>query len=243
MKDSKIMGVIPARMKSSRFPGKPLADIKDRPMVARVYEAAQQTKTLTEVLVATDSPEIADACRNLDIPTVMTDENHLTGTDRVAEVATKIKADIYVNIQGDEPLIEPEVIDMAVNGLKADNYYQVVNLCMKIDRLTDLVDVTVPKVVKGPGGRAVFLSRAVIPYPKSSDNAEYFRQVCVYGFRPEALRQFAELKPGPIEATEDIELLRFIEHGIPVRMIEVQTRSFGVDTPSDLKRARKMWGQ
>jgi 3-deoxy-manno-octulosonate cytidylyltransferase (CMP-KDO synthetase) len=228
-------------MKSSRFPGKPLADIHGRPMVARVYDAAQLATTLTGVVVATDSLEIVKACRDLDIPTVMTDTNHRTGTDRVAEVATKIASDVYVNIQGDEPLIEPEVIDEAVNGLQSESRYQVVNLCMAIDRLTDLVDVTVPKVVKGPEGQAVFLSRAVVPYPKTPDAAHYYRQVCVYAFRPEALRLFAELEPGPIEAAEDIELLRFIEHGIPVRMIEVRTHSFGVDTPADLERARRMW--
>ncbi|MBW2345906.1 MAG: 3-deoxy-manno-octulosonate cytidylyltransferase [Deltaproteobacteria bacterium] len=241
MSDSRILGVIPARMKSSRFPGKPLADIKGRPMVARVYDAARRSAELTEVVVATDSSEIVEACGDLDIPTIMTDGNHRTGTDRVAEVANKIEAEIYVNIQGDEPLIEPEVIDVAVNGLMSDDHYQVVNLCMAIDRLTDLVDITVPKVVKGPGGRAVFLSRAVIPYPKNPDAADYFRQVCVYAFRPEALHRFAELEPGPVEASEDIELLRFIEHGIPVRMIEVVTRSFGVDTPADLERACRMW--
>jgi len=241
MDKSDILGVIPARMKSSRFPGKPLADIRGRPMVARVYEAAVKASTLTKVVVATDSPEIEEACRDLDIPSIMTDTKHPTGTDRVAEVATKIKADIYVNIQGDEPLIEPDVIDEAVKGLISDSSFQVVNLCMAINRLTDLVDTTVPKVVKGPNGRAVFLSRCAIPYPKNPKAANYFRQVCVYAFRPEALRKFSELSPGPIEAAEDIELLRFIEYGIPVRMMEVRTNSFGVDTPADLERARREW--
>ena len=237
----KIIGVIPARYASTRFPGKPLADIHGRPMVVRVYEAASQADTLTQVMVATDSPEIVEACRALDVPTIMTASNHRTGTDRVAEVAMKISADVYVNIQGDEPMIEPEVIDVAVKGLLSDNRYQVVNLCMIIDRLADLVDTTVPKVVKGPDGRAVFLSRAPVPHPKNPAAAHYYRQVCVYAFRPEALYRFAQLESGPIEATEDIELLRFIEYGIPVRLIEVQTGSFGVDTPADLERARKMW--
>lgn len=236
-----ILGVIPARMKSSRFPGKPLADICGKPMVARVYEAARKTTSLTQVVVATDSPEIVESCQRLNIPSIMTDTNHRTGTDRVAEVSNEIRADMYVNIQGDEPLIEPKVIDAAVNGLKSDDQYPVVNLCMRIDRLSDLVDATVPKVVKGPNGRAVFLSRAAVPYPKNPDSAVYYRQVCVYAFRLEALQQFARLIPGPIEEAEDIELLRFIEHGIPVRMIEVRTCSFGVDTPSDLGRARRMW--
>ena len=236
-----VLGVIPARMKASRFPGKPLADIHGRPMVARVYDAAQLATTLTRVVVATDSREIVEACRDLDIPTVMTDTNHRTGSDRVAEVACKIEADLYVNIQGDEPLIEPEVIDKAANGLKPDTHYQVVNLCMPIERLADLVDATVPKVVKGPQDQAIFLSRSAVPYPKTPDAAHFYRQVCVYAFRPEALQRFAKLKPGPIEAAEDIELLRFIEHGIPVRMIEVRTHSFGVDTPADLERARRMW--
>ena len=241
MSDPRVIGVIPARMKSSRFPGKPLADIKGRPMVARVYEAALKAASLTEAVVATDSPEIVDACERLHIPVQMTDEGHRTGTDRVAEVAAAMHADIYVNIQGDEPLIEAEVIDAAVRGLQSDEYYKVVNLCMRIQLLSDLVDATVPKVVKGPDGRGIFLSRAPVPHPKNPAAAAYFRQVCVYAFRPEALQEFARLEQGPVEAAEEIELLRFIEYGIPVRFIEVETRSFGVDTPADLERARQEW--
>jgi 3-deoxy-manno-octulosonate cytidylyltransferase (CMP-KDO synthetase) len=236
---SKVLGVIPARMKSSRFPGKPLADIHGKPMVAWVYEAARQAATLTEVVVATDSGEIVEACQKLHIPSVLTSPEHKCGTDRVAEVAAKIKADIYVNIQGDEPLIEPQVIDAAVKALRNAEGYEVVNLCMKIDRLTDLVDVNVPKVVKGPDGRAIMLSRSVVPYPKNPEGALYFRQVCVYAFTPKSLKAFAELAQGPLEAAEEIELLRFLEYGIPVKMLEVQSRSFGVDTLSDLVRARK----
>lgn len=240
---SKVLGVIPARMKSSRFPGKPLADIHGKPMVAWVYQAARQAATLTEVVVATDSGEIIDVCQKLNIPSVLTSQEHKCGTDRVAEVASKIKADIYVNIQGDEPLIEPQVIDEAVKALRKKEGYEVINLCMKIDLLTDLVDVNVPKVVKGPEGRAIMLSRSVVPYPKNPERALYFRQVCVYAFTPNSLKCFAELAQGPIEATEEIELLRFLEYGISVKMVEVQTRSFGVDTPADLVRARKELAQ
>jgi len=241
IQNQNILGVIPARMKSSRFPGKPLADIHGRPMVARVYDAARTAERLTDVVVATDSSEIADACGALDVPFVMTDTGHPTGTDRVAEVANKIPADLYVNIQGDEPLIEGGIIDAAVLGLIEDDQFRVVNLCMEIFSPTDLVDASVPKVVKGADGRAVFLSRATVPYPKNPNNTRYFRQVCVYAFRPDALERFSQLVPGPIESAEEIELLRFIEYGVPVRMIEVSTRSFGVDTPADLERTRKEW--
>lgn len=235
----RILGVIPARMKSTRFPGKPLADLHGKPMVARVYEAARAAVTLDEVVVATDSDEIVRVLRSLSIPSVMTSLSHGTGTDRLAEVAKDHEASIFVNIQGDEPLIEPRTIDVAVESLLAEAEYDVVNLCARVTMPQDIVDATVPKVLKTASGRAVCLSRSPVPYPKNPSAAVYFRQVCVYAIRRKALLAFADLKIGVLEAAEEIELLRFIENGIPVKMVEVVTRSFGVDTPADLERARR----
>jgi 3-deoxy-manno-octulosonate cytidylyltransferase (CMP-KDO synthetase) len=231
--------VIPARLKSTRFPGKVLADVYGKPMVARVYEAACMASTLNRVVVATDSEDIAETLRPFSIICLMTSAAHRTGTDRVAEVARTHEADIFVNIQGDEPLIEPETIDTAVRALLEDDRYEVVNLCARITLPQDLTDATVPKVVKTASGRAICLSRAPIPYPKNPSAAQYFRQICVYAFRRQVLLSFAQLPMGAVEAAEEIELLRFIENDIPVKMVEVTTRSFGVDTPADLERARR----
>lgn len=239
----KIVGIIPARYKSSRFPGKPLADIHGKPMVARVHERAKSVTEFQEVYVATDDEQIEAACSDLGIATVMTRPDHPTGTDRLAEVATRVPADLYVNIQGDEPMVRPSSIVAAIapflESKKLD--YEVTNLMTPIVRSPDIIDSTVPKVVVNDDGYAVYLSRSPIPYPKDNHGYVYRRQVCVYGFTPSALAAFATLKPGPSERAEGIELLRFIEHGIPVKFIEVDDDSVAVDTPSDLETVRRMW--
>ncbi|MFA5316762.1 MAG: 3-deoxy-manno-octulosonate cytidylyltransferase [Dehalococcoidales bacterium] len=237
----KIIGVIPARFKSSRFPGKPLADICGRPLVWWVYRQAVKVKELNKVYVATDDGRIALACKKLGIPYVMTSGKHPTGTDRVAEVARKVKADIYVNIQGDEPLLEPAMIKSAIRSLlKGRSGFDVTNLMSRIRNPREVPSPTVPKVAVNVKGDAVFLSRAPIPYPKRGGDARYYKQVCVYGFRRKALLAFGGLPRGASELIEDIELLRFIENGIKVRMIEVKSGSMAVDTPSDLEAVRKI---
>ena len=240
MNKEKILAVIPARMKSSRFPGKPLADLCGKPMVIWVCQAAQQAKMIDKAIVATDSEEIVSVCKHHNFDVVLTSESHKTGTDRVAEVAKKVNADIYVNVQGDEPLIEPETIDKAVITLMGDRNFEVVNLCAQIENHADLVDATVPKVAIGPGQKAIFFSRSPIPYPKNPNSIAFYRQVCIYVFTKKSLSAFSKLKQGPLEIAEEIELLRFLENGIPIKMAEVKTRSFGIDTPSDLKRALKV---
>lgn len=237
MDKKNILAVIPARMNSSRFPGKPLADLLGKPMIIWVCEAAQKASMVDGVVVATDTEEIAEVCAKRHFDVVMTCKDHKTGTDRVAEVAKKRKANIYVNIQGDEPLIEPETIDKAVSQLIEARDFEVVNLCAKIENPEDLVDATVPKVAVGPERRAIFFSRSPIPYPKNPNLITFYRQVCVYVFTKNALQIFSKLKQGPLETAEEIELLRFLENGIPIKMTEVKTRSFGIDTPSDLKEA------
>lgn len=237
MSKKRVLAIIPARMKSSRFPGKPLADLCGKPMVIWACEAAKKSSLIKEVVVATDNKEIAQVCANYRIEAVMTRGDHLTGTDRVAEVAAKRQADIYVNVQGDEPLIEPETIDKAISGLIEDKDFEIVNLCAKIENPSDLVDVTVPKVALGSKQKAIFFSRSPIPYPKNPNFITFYRQVCVYVFTKNSLKTFSKSKQGPLEIAEEIELLRFLEQGIPIKMVEVKTRSFGIDTPSDLKRA------
>lgn len=237
----KIIGVIPARFKSSRFPGKPLADICGRPLVWWVYKQAVKVRELGKVYVATDDGRIARECKKLSIPYVMTSGRHQTGTDRIAEVARKVKADIYVNIQGDEPLLKPAMIRSAIRPLLEKNAgFDVTNLMSRIRNPKEVPSPTVPKVAVNAKGDAVFLSRAPIPFPKRGGCAQYYKQVCVYGFRRKALMAFGGLPRGASELIEDIEILRFIENGIKVRMIEVKSGSMAVDTPEDLEAVKKI---
>ena len=238
----KVIGVIPARYKSSRFPGKPLADIHGYPMVWWVYNNASKARLLDEVYVATDDERIENVCKHYSIPVCMTSDKHPTGTDRVAEVARKIKADLYVNIQGDEPMLGPDIINIAVepflSGVIID--FKVTNLMTTITGVSELINSTVPKVVTNSQGYGIFLSRSPIPFPKGEIDIDYKKQVCVYGFLPEALDLFANTQRGFIEKCEDIEILRFIENGIKVKFIDVHYESVAVDTEKDLVKVRKL---
>lgn len=238
----KIIAVIPARYESSRFQGKPLAEICGKLMIERVYLQAKKVEELDEVYVATDDERIYNACQKRNINCIMTSTKHRTGTDRIGEVARKISADLFVNIQGDEPLIEPDTIRKAILPFIKDpnTDIQVTNLMTKIDDPVDLVNFTVPKVIASEDGRGVYLTRSAAPFPKGNIDAKYYKQVCVYGFTPEALKFYCEYgeKYGKakIEAIEDIEILRFIENGYRVQYIEVDSQTIAVDTPNDLKR-------
>ena len=238
----KIIGVIPARYKSSRFPGKPLADICGKPMIWWVYQQCKKVEDFDEVYVATDDQRIFDKCSELGLKAVMTADTHKTGTDRIGEVAKKIKADLIVNIQGDEPLLEPSTIKAAINPFYKDKNLQVSNLMTRIKDPVDVVNFTVPKVLTNKDGIGIYLTRSSAPYPKGSIDYNYYKQVCVYGFKPEALDFYCDygLKYGKakIEAIEDIEILRFIENGYKVQYIEVESETVAVDTANDLERVR-----
>lgn len=237
-----ILGVIPARTRSTRFPGKPLADIWGRPMVARVYDQVAKVSAFSQVMVATEDSKIKEVCDQLDIPCVMTRDDHDTGTDRVAEVAKMVSADLYVNIQGDEPLLEPDTIELAIQPfLDTSSSVEITNLMTPIQQMAQLLDSTVPKVVVNNNSDAIFLSRSPIPYPKGDqDNTVFYKQVCVYGFSPAALEQFSRFPQGPSERAEGIELLRFIENGIRPRMLITDQDTVAVDTPNDLEVVRKI---
>ena len=238
----KIVCVIPARYQSSRFPGKPLCDIHGKPMIWWVYGAAKRVDQIDEVYVATDDERIFTTCEGLAMKAIMTSSDHVTGTDRIAAVAEKVAADLYVNVQGDEPMLGPETISAAIRpfNAKKKTSFSVTNLMAPIRKTAEAIDADVPKVVVNEAGEAVFLSRLPIPYPKEARDITYMKQVCVYGFLPEALRAFKDLSRGPCERAEGIELLRFLEHGITVQMIEVESATMAVDTPSDLKNVRRL---
>lgn len=234
-----IIGVIPARYQSSRFEGKPLADIHGKPMIWWVYQQVSKVTLIDEVYIATDDLRIENVCKELNLKVLMTSSNHATGTDRVCEVSTIINADIILNIQGDEPMIEPENIERAIYPLIDKNDLLVTNLMTKIKNPLDLINITVPKVVTNREGIAIYLSRSPIPYPKGNLDINYYKQVCVYGFRPEALRFYSNTQRGAIEIIEDIDLLRFIENGFKVQFVEVESNTIAVDTPLDLELVKK----
>lgn len=238
----KILGVIPARYQSSRFPGKPLADICGKPMIWWVYQQCKKVDDFDAVFVATDDDKIYDTCKELGVEVIMTSDSHRTGTDRIGEVAEKIPADLIVNIQGDEPLIEPETIRAAILPFYDNSELKISNLMTKIKDPVDAVNFTVPKVITNKDGIGIYLTRATAPYPKGSIDYSYYKQVCVYGFKPDALKFYCDYgkKYGKakIEAVEDIEILRFIENGYKVQYIEVDSETVAVDTPNDLEKVR-----
>lgn len=236
----KIIGVIPARYKSSRFEGKPLADICGKPMIWWVYQQAIKVKEFEAVYVATEDERIKNACEVLGINVIMTSEEHKTGTDRIGEVARKIKADLYVNIQGDEPMIEPETIVEAIKPFYDNEELQVSNLMTVINDPVDVVNYTVPKVITNKDGIGIYLTRSAAPYPKGSIDFSYYKQVCVYGFTPEALDFYCNSPRGKVESIEDIEILRFIESGYKVQFFEVDSGTVAVDTPNDLEKVRRI---
>lgn len=238
----KIIGVIPARYKSSRFPGKPLADIHGKPMLWWVYQQCKKVEEFNGVYVATDDDRIFDTCKSLGVEVLMTSDAHKTGTDRIGEVARRIPADLIVNIQGDEPLLEPYTIKAAIEPFYTNPKLEISNLMTKIKDPVDVVNFTVPKVITNKDGIGVYLTRATAPYPKGSLDYTYYKQVCVYGFKPKALQFYCDygIKHGKakVEAIEDIEILRFIENGYKVQYIEVNTETVAVDTPNDLEKVR-----
>lgn len=234
----KILGIIPSRYHSSRLPGKPLKDICGKPMVWWVYQKAMKVRGLTEAIVATDDNRIVEVCNSLNIKCILTSTMCPTGTDRVAEIAKMIKADLYITLQGDEPLIEPQIVDSLIDLMVNDESIRCATLKTEYKNPVDVVNGTTPKVVNDKEGNILLFSRSPIPYPKASLNFKYFKPLGVYAFRPEILYKYATLNRGEIEEIEDIELLRLIENGIKIRVLQVDSNSIAVDTEKDLNRVR-----
>lgn len=235
----KIIGVIPARYESSRFEGKPLKEICGKPMIQRVYERAKLVKKLNEVYVATDDPRIEACCRQKNIPVIMTSPLHRNGTERVAEVANKIVADIYVTIQGDEPLLEPETIEKVLEVIQEEKNIPCATLKTPYHNPIDVINSTTPKVVTDLNNDILLFSRSPIPYPKAALDYTIYKPIGVYAFKRITLLEYRKLKMGPLEEAEEIELLRLVEHGYKIRVGIVESDTIAVDTPKDLFRVEK----
>ncbi|MCX4785413.1 3-deoxy-manno-octulosonate cytidylyltransferase [Streptomyces sp. NBC_01221] len=236
------IAVIPCRWGASRFPGKPLARLGDKPLLWHVHQRCLEAESLDGAVVATDDDRIEAACYQLGIECIRTGE-HLTGTDRVAEVAGRLPAEAYINVQGDEPFISPRAIDAVSEALEhMPPGTLAVNAYTELADVAAVLDHNVVKVVVAAEGDALMFSRQPIPYPKG-DRPKYLRQLGLYGFTGPALKRFRQLQQGPLERAEGVEMLRFVEHGHAVRMIPVADDGVAVDVPEDLARASALLSQ
>jgi 3-deoxy-manno-octulosonate cytidylyltransferase (CMP-KDO synthetase) len=238
----KVIAVIPARYKSTRLEGKPLADIHGKPMIQHVYENARRALTLHSVVVATDDARICEAVRRFGGDVVMTRPEHTCGTERVAEVAADSDAAIVVNIQGDEPLLDPEMIDECVKALQENEGVGVSTVIKKIGE-RGYHDPAVVKTVRDTFGRALYFSRSLIPYPRyGTADFEVFEHVGLYAYRRDCLMRLAGLPPTPLETIEGLEQLRALENGIAIQTVETSCTGelVSVDTAEDLERVRQI---
>ncbi len=254
----KAVAIIPARYGSTRFEGKPLADILGKPMIQRVYEGVRQSKLIDEVIVATDDQRIVEGVQRFGGKGVMTSPDHFTGTDRVAEVARKLRSEIIVNVQGDEPLINGPVIDKAIHPLLADENLSMSTLMTRIEEVKDWLNPHIVKVVVDRKGFALYFSRSPIPFPRDLNVRQIlthpfstkgalpkrvFKHIGVYVFRRRFLLQFCRMKPTPLEKLEKLEQLRALENGYRIKVMPVDYQPLSVDTEEDLQKVKEFLSQ
>jgi len=250
------VAIIPARYSSTRLPGKSLLPLAGIPMIMHVVERASRARLVSEVIVATDDERILEAVHKHGGEARMTSPAHTSGTDRVAEVAATLDAEFIVNVQGDEPLIDPSTIDAAIQPLLDDDtgLVMVSSTSEPISEVEDVFNPSVVKVVCEPDGYALYFSRSPIPYVRPADGltleeslranpdllSNYRKHSGLYAYRAEFLQQFAEMQPSPLERLEALEQLRAIENGFDIRIVEVEHRSIGVDTQQDYERVKRL---
>jgi 3-deoxy-manno-octulosonate cytidylyltransferase (CMP-KDO synthetase) len=233
--------IIPARYQSSRFPGKPLADIFGKPMIIHVYERALQVTSVKSITVATDDERILNVIHNFGGNAILTSSEHLTGTDRLAEAAKllgieSVKSNIIINLQGDEPFIRNYQIESLMKAFN-DNDVQIASLCKKFYAESAINNPNMVKVVKDLNSFALYFSRSNIPYDRAqSAQCLFFKHLGVYAYTAESLQQISSLQPGELETIEQLEQLRWLENGYRIKMIETDYQSPAVDTPDDLKK-------
>jgi 3-deoxy-manno-octulosonate cytidylyltransferase (CMP-KDO synthetase) len=240
---SQVLAVIPARHASTRFPGKPLATIAGRPMIQHVFERVRQAQKVSRVIVATEDDRIKKAVEAFGGEAIITRPDHRTGTDRVAEVATHIEAEIYVNVQGDEPLIDPGTIDSLVESMLENDEIKIGTPCAAIDLPKDVMDPNIVKVVRDFDGNALYFSRAPIPWVRDTNATtapHFWKHLGLYAFRRDALLEFPTLPPGELEAIEQLEQLRWLENGFHIGVVETDYDAVSVDVPGDVERVEKL---
>lgn len=239
---TKAVGIIPARWGSTRFPGKALHPIAGKPLLCHVWERCRRAKKLDRLIVATDDFRIAEAAFDWGAEVAMTSPNHGSGTDRIAEVAAKLKAFAHIiNIQGDEPLIDPKLIDRLVGQLRRDKKLEMITAAHPFEDPRDAQSPHQVKVVVNQSGDALYFSRAPIPFVgDDSEQSKYFRHQGIYGYRRDLLLRFVRWKTSPLERAEALEQLRALENGVRIRVVMIGSGSPGVDTPEDARMIERL---
>lgn len=240
--------VIPARLESTRLPGKLLLDLHGKTVIQRVFEQCLKCKAVDDVFIATDSEEIAESAKNYTENILLTSKDHQSGTDRIAEAASKIDCDIVINVQGDEPFIDPDLIDELVEAFGDTDV--MVSAVQKLQFAKDLVDPNVVKVTKDFDNYALYFSRSVVPFPrdlkfdwnptegtKVPEGFDYFKHIGIYGYKKDFLLSYAGLQPSLLEQSEKLEQLRALENGYRIKLIETSVESLGIDTREDYEKA------
>ena len=243
MSDPQVVVVIPSRYAATRLPGKPLVDLAGKPMVQRVYEQAKLAQTVHRVLVATDDQRIVDAVLAFGGEAQMTRSDHRSGTERIAEVAAREPGDVFVNVQGDEPLINPVAIDTAVAALLEDPPAPIATVATPIRHVPDIMDPNVVKTVLDFDSNALYFSRAPIPWVRDTQqkvHVKYWKHLGLYVFQRDALLEYPTLPRGELEKIEQLEQLRWLENGWRIRVAEVEHDAISVDVPEDVTRVEKL---
>ncbi len=237
-----ILCVIPARYASTRLPGKPLKDVAGKPMICRVYDRAAQAKTLSGVVVATDDERILRAVEDHGGRAMMTRKDHPTGTDRLAEVAAAYPdVDLIINVQGDEPLIEPSLIDELGRAFSEDPELRMATVMTPMEDEAEQRNPNNVKVVTDRKGYALYFSRSLMPYPRNPAGTPVYKHIGIYAYRRDFLLAYAKMEPTPLERAESLEQLRALENGYRIRCIATEARFVGVDTPEDLKKVNEIY--
>jgi len=237
----KILCVIPARYASTRLPGKPLADINGKPMIQRVYERACLAKSPKQVLVATDDKRVFDAIKQCGGQVMMTAKDHANGTDRLAEVAKKYTdMDIIINVQGDEPLIEPQIIDALAAAFIEDPELNMATIMTPIEE-AEKENPNNVKVVTDRNGYALYFSRSLMPYPRVNTGVQVYKHIGIYAYKREFLLQYAAMESTPLENTESLEQLRALENGYKIKVLKSNFKFVGVDTQEDLLKVNEIY--
>lgn len=238
----RVVGIIPARLGSSRFPGKPLAPILGRPMIEHVYRRTAAAKVIDALWVATCDQDIREAAESFGGQVIMTSADHQGASDRVAEAARQVDAEIVVMIQGDEPMVRPEMIELAIIPFCNERDVACVNLVARIETVEELLNPNVINVVMDRSNNALYFSREPIPCRRvlGFERIAAYKQVCIIPFRHETLMKFADLSPTPLEQAESIDMLRLLEHGYKVRLVETEFETHAVDIPEDILKVEEL---
>jgi len=242
-KSSEIWAVIPARYAATRLPGKPLVEIAGKPMIQRVWERVKEAKNISRVVVATDDERIRAAVQSFGGEAIMTRPDHPSGTDRIAEVAATREAEIFINVQGDEPLIAPEAVDTLAEAISSDPEVQLATLAVPIKIPGDIMDPNIVKVVLDFEDNALYFSRAPIPWVRdkgSATHARHMKHLGLYAYRRSALIEYNTLPPGDLERVEQLEQLRWLENGFKMRVAETEHDSVSVDVAADVARVEAL---